>query len=264
MGWSGLERGVRCVVVGHAAAPRLRCHFHRRICVCTGNSISDAGVTALAEALKTNNTVQRVDLRGMSCVCSWCCVVLEAAPLRAHLFWTVDGGSGHGPRGFAGGAGRGVGRMPEGPSGSRGGGSVGRLLLSWSGLQRGVRCVVVGHAAAPHLRCHFHRRICVCTANDISDAGATALAEALKTNNTVQSVYLGGMSCVCSWCCVVLEAAPLRAHLFWTVDGGSGHGPRGFAGGAGRGVGRMPEGPSGSRGGGSVGRLQLRCVSHVC
>ena len=117
MGWSGLERGVRCVVVGHAAAPRLRCHFHRRICVCTANNISDAGATALAEALKTNNTVQRVYLRGMSCVCSWCCVVLEAAPLRARLFWTVDGGSAHGPRGFAGGAGRGVGRMPEGPEG---------------------------------------------------------------------------------------------------------------------------------------------------
>ena len=136
--------------------------------------------------------------------------------------------------------------------------------MGWSGLERGVRCVVVGHAAAPRLRCHFHRRICVCTANNISDAGATALAEALKTNNTVQSVDLSGMSCVCSWCCVVLEAAPLRAHLFWTVDGGSGHGPRGFAGGAGRGVGGMPEGPSGSRCGGSVGRLQLRCISHVC
>ena len=91
MGWSGLERGVRCVVVGHAAAPRLRCHFHRHICVCTANNISDAGATALAEALKTNNTVQSVDLHGMSCVCSWCCVVLEAAPLRAHLFgqWTA-------------------------------------------------------------------------------------------------------------------------------------------------------------------------------
>ena len=136
--------------------------------------------------------------------------------------------------------------------------------MGWSGLERGVRCVVVGHAAAPRLRCHFHRRSCVCPGNRISDAGATALAEALKTNNTVQRVYLRGMSCVCSWCCVVLEAAPLRAHLFWTVDGGSAHGPRGFAGGAGRGVGRMPEGPSGSRGGGSVGRLQLKCVSHVC
>ena len=65
--------------------------------VCAGNGISDAGATALAEALKTNNTVQTVDLGGMSCVCSWCCVVLEAAPLRAHLFWTVDGGSVHGP-----------------------------------------------------------------------------------------------------------------------------------------------------------------------
>ena len=97
--------------------------------------------------------------------------------------------------------------------------------MGWSGLERGVRCVVVGHAAAPRLRCHFHRRICVCTANNISDAGATALAEALKINNTVQSVHLGGMSCVCSWCCVVLEAAPLRAHLFWTVDGGGGHRP---------------------------------------
>ena len=136
--------------------------------------------------------------------------------------------------------------------------------MGWSGLERGVRCVVVGHAAVPHLRCHFHRRICVCTDNSILNAGATALAEALKINNTVQRVVLRGMSCVCSWCCVVLEAAPLRAHLFWTVDGGSGHGPQGFAGGAGRGVGRMPEGPSGSRCGGSVGRPQLRCVSHVC
>ena len=136
--------------------------------------------------------------------------------------------------------------------------------MGWSGLERGVQCVVVGHAAAPSLHCHFHRRICVCTGNKISGAGATALAEALKINNTVQSVHLGGLSCVCSWCCVVLEAAPLRAHLFWTVDGGGAHGPRGFAGGAGRGVGRMPEGPSGSRGGGSVGRLQLSCVSHVC
>ena len=103
--------------------------------------------------------------------------------------------------------------------------------MGWSGLERGVRCVVVGHAAAPRLRCHFHRRMCVCTVNNISDAGATALAEALKINNTVQTVYLFSMSCVCSWCCVVLEAAPLRAHLFWTVDGGSAHGPEVFAGG---------------------------------
>ena len=240
--------------------------------VCAGNNIGDGGAAAIADALKTNTSVQAVDLRGICFVCAlWtvffcrlpppapplhtkkgmprsfsplvCFGVIMRRCLTAFLFFcgasvgavVVHSAPGHrwrplpSPHCVCAALTRGVawdrGRWGGGRGRTRRSlGAVTRCLgTKWRAanvvpapaaqplgrpqhcVERNVPCFVAGHMSehlplpSPHA---------VCAGNNIGDAAAIAIADALNTNTSVPGLYFRGMCFVRSVDCVLLLTPP--------------------------------------------------------